>query len=181
MQITLLTLTILFSAPTVEVAGVEFSKSLKSTEAPLELAGASGFTYALVFDVLSGGIYLPEGTPASDFSKATTKALVLAYKRDFSSEELREVTANLFTENNPSALVDEVQSELKLFNSFYRDIKAGDRYQLTLREDQGIELSLNGNSVGRVKNSKFGSAVFNIWFGDRPFSRSFRDKLLKGI
>lgn len=181
MQITLLSLTILLSTPTVDVDGVAFGKSLDTATSPLKLAGASGFTYALIFDVLSGGIYLPEGVQASDFPEATTKALVLAYKRDFSSEELREVTANLFIQNNSQKVVDELRAELAAFNTFYQDIKPGDRYQLTLTEGLGLALSLNGKPVGQVENAKFGKAVFNIWFGENPFSDSFRDNLLKGI
>ena len=181
MKIALLSLMFLLGTPTIEVEGVAFQRSLKSANQTLDLVGASGFTYALIFDVLSGGIYLPAGTPPGDFPKATEKALVLSYKRSFSSEELREVTANLFQRNTPKPLAKELEADLQAFNALYQDIQPGDRYQLTLSRGQGLELSLNGKSVGLIKNPKFGMAVFNIWFGENPFNNAFREQLLKGI
>ena len=181
MKIALLSLMFLLGVPTIEVEGVQFERSLKSANQNLRLAGASGFTYALIFDVLSGAIYLPEGTQPRDFPIATDKALVLSYKRSFSAEELREVTSNLFRRNTPATLVKEVEEDLQAFNALYQDIQPGDRYRLTLSQGQGLELSLNGQPIGSVKSPKFGMAVFNIWFGENPFNSSFRDQLLKGI
>lgn len=181
MKITLLSLMICLNPAVLEVDGVSLETSLNSENRSLKLAGATGFTYALLFDVLSGGIYLPPEVPASQFSIAKDKALVLAYKRNFSATELREVTTNLFTRNNPESLVTQFKTELSQFNALYQDIKPGDRYQLTLVSNRGIELSLNGKRVGQIENPEFGAAVFNIWFGEKPFSASFRDGLLKGI
>ena len=96
MQITLMSLFNFLVATTVDIDDVSFDTQLRTPGALLQLAGGSGFTYALIFDVLSGATYLPQGIPASDFSKASTKALVLVYKRDFSAAEFREVTENLF-------------------------------------------------------------------------------------
>ena len=181
MQITLMSLSIFLAATTVNIDDVSFDTQLKTPGAPLELAGGSGFTYALIFDVLSGATYLPQGIPASDFSKASTKALVLVYKRDFSAAEFREVTENLFRKNNAKETVQRYQTELKAFNALYQDLKAGDRYQLTLLANEGIELKVNNRVAGTIENPSFGQALFNIWFGPAPFNKSFRDNLLKAI
>ena len=180
MQITLSFLSILIATTTINIDDIPFKTQLTTPEAQLELAGGSGFTYALIFDVLSGATYLPPGVPARDFSKASSKALVLVYKRDFSAAEFREVTENLFKKNNPKETVEKYQSELKAFNALYQDLKAGDRYQLTLLKNS-IELSVNGLVTGTINNPEFGRALFNIWFGPSPFNKTFRDNLLKEI
>ena len=58
MKIALLNLMFLLGVPTIEVEGVQFERLLKSVNQNLKLVGASGFTYAFIFDVLSGAIYL---------------------------------------------------------------------------------------------------------------------------
>lgn len=176
-----MSLSILIAATTIDIDDISFDTQLKTPTTQLEIAGASGFTYAFIFDVLSGATYLPRGTPAKEFLKAPTKALVLVYKRDFSAAEFREVTENLFVKNNPRETVEQYQTELKTFNALYQDLKAGDRYQLTLLANDGIELKVNERVAGRIKNPSFGQALFNIWFGPAPFNKSFRDNLLKGI
>ena len=181
MQITLMSLSIFFAAATVDIDDITFDTQLETPGTQLEIAGGSGFTYALIFDVLSGATYLPQGIPASDFSKASTKALVLVYKRDFSAAEFREVTENLFRKNNAKETVQRYQTELKAFNALYQDLKAGDRYQLTLLANDGIELKVNDRVAGTIESPSFGQALFNIWFGPAPFNKSFRDNLLKEI
>ena len=181
MQITLMSLSIFIATTTIDIDDISFETQLKTPSTQLEIAGASEFTYALIFDVLSGATYLPKGIPAKDFSKASSKALVLVYKRDFSAAEFREVTENLFRKNNPKETVDRYQTELKTFNAFYQDLKAGDRYQLTLLANDGIELKVNERVAGRIKSPGFGQALFNVWFGPAPFNKSFRDNLLKEI
>ena len=73
------------------------------------------------------------------------------------------------------------QTELKAFNALYQDLKAGDRYQLTLLANDGIELKVNDRVAGTIESPSFGQALFNIWFGPAPFNKSFRDNLLKEI
>ena len=70
MKIALLSLMFLLGTPTIEVEGVQFQRTLKSADQDLRLVGASGFTYTLIFDVLSGAIYLPAGTPLRRFSQS---------------------------------------------------------------------------------------------------------------
>ena len=182
MKIALTSLVIMLTASTpLTIEGVPFERTLQTPNVALKIAGASSFTYALIFDVLSGAIYLPPGTPSSAFPKAHDKALVLSYKRDFSAEEFREVTSNLFRKNNPAADVKSLEASLQAFNELYQDVNEGDRYQLTLIKGTGIELRKNSQPLGVIQDPRFARAVFNVWFGENPFDESFRDNLLKGF
>ena len=179
MKIALLSLMIFTASATIDIDGIAFPATLHTEAQTLQLSAGGSFTYALIFDVLCGASYLPSDVSARDFKSSSSKALILAYKRDFSAEEFRTVTSELFRKNNPDDLVQTLSAELKAFNTFYEDIKAGDRYQLTLLNGSWLELRKNDRVLGTIQNPKFGDAIFNVWFGDKPMSSSLKRQLLK--
>ena len=162
MQITLMSLSIFFAAATVDIDDITFDTQLETPGTQLRSPAGVGSPTHSSSMFSAARLICPRA--ASDFSKASTKALVLVYKRDFSAAS-SEVTENLFRKNNAKETVQQYQTELKAFNALYQDLKAGDRYQLTLLANDGIELKVNDRVAGTIESPSFGRYLFNIWFG----------------
>ena len=62
------------------------------------------------------------------------------------------MTENLFRKTMQKETVQRYQTELKAFNALYQDLKAGDRYQLTLLANDGIELKVNNRVAGTIES-----------------------------
>ncbi len=70
-----------------------------------------------------------------------------------------------------------VRKELEAFNSFYKDVKSGQRYTITYEPGRGTSLALEGKELGVVPGADFGSVYFSIWLGPDPVSK----ELQKGL
>ena len=71
-----------------------------------------------------------------------------------------------------------LEEPINRFNTFYRDVRPGDRYALTYLPGLGIELALNGERLGIIEGEELASAIFAIWFGDNPADESLKLELL---
>ena len=67
--------------------------------------------------------------------------------------------------------------ELEIFNSFYRDVKAGQRYAFSYVPGQGLEMELDGEVLGKVEDAEFAAAYMSIWLGPEPVSRDLQEGL----
>ncbi|MGB3648542.1 MAG: chalcone isomerase family protein, partial [Desulfobulbales bacterium] len=63
------------------------------------------------------------------------------------------------------------------FNSFYRDVKAGQRYVFSYVPGQGLEMELDGEVLGKVAGAEFAAAYMSIWLGPKPVSRGLQEGL----
>jgi hypothetical protein len=65
-----------------------------------------------------------------------------------------------------------------LINTFYEDVRKGDRYSLTYIPGRGTELKFNGETRGVVPGADFANIYFSIWLGQNHPYQKFRDRLV---
>lgn len=59
-----------------------------------------------------------------------------------------------------------IQSDVnKYIGYFSRGVREGDTHQMNWLPDGTIEVYINGNQVGTIKNEEFAKALWSIWFG----------------
>lgn len=59
-----------------------------------------------------------------------------------------------------------VQSDINRYIGFFnRGVREGDTHQLNWLPDGTIEVIVNGNQVGTIKNKEFAKTLWSIWFG----------------
>ena len=66
-------------------------------------------------------------------------------------------------------------------NAAYRDVAAGDRYQLCHAPGADTRLSLNGEELIRIPGDDFAVAYFGIWLRDGAISEDLRSALLGDV
>jgi hypothetical protein len=70
-------------------------------------------------------------------------------------------------------------SAVEFFRALYQDVKPEDRYAITYQPDHGTELSLNGTVLGVIEGADFARALFSIWLGPEPVSKSLKSVLVR--
>lgn len=104
--------------------------------------------------------------------------LEFAYQRDVPGSAFSQAAMAMVERNVSDATFAELKARLERFNSHYRDIGDGDRYQLRYLPGGELELLLNNEVLTREQGHDFALAYLNIWFGPQPYSESLKKQLL---
>ena len=163
---------------TVEVAGVAFPRTIQVQDIDLELRGKALLRYMAIIKAYAGALYLPVDTHHRQVLDPVPRRLELSYFQAISASDFAKATRHKLADNLSPAELSNLSDRVGRFNALYRDVQPGDRYALTYIPGKGTELSLNGETLGRIEGDDFGAAVFSIWLGPRPIDRSFKAALL---
>ena len=99
------------------------------------------------------------------YSKVSKEKITDAFKDDF--------------ENNAKDILPEIETELNLFYSYFdKDIVKNDEIYITYTPEKGTCVKINNNLKGCIKNKKFMTAIFSVWFGEEPPSEGLKDAML---
>ena len=104
--------------------------------------------------------------------------LEFAYQREVPGAAFSQAAMAMIERNVGDSTFAELKARLERFNSHYRDIGDGDRYQLRYLPGGELELLLNDELLTREQGHDFASAYLNIWFGPQPYSESLKKQLL---
>lgn len=104
--------------------------------------------------------------------------LEFAYQREVPGSAFSQAAMAMIERNVGDTTFAELKARLERFNSHYRDIGDGDRYQLRYLPGGELELLLNDQLLTREQGHDFASAYLNIWFGPQPYSESLKKQLL---
>lgn len=162
----------------VEAEQVKFTERYQLEQTRLELKSTAVLTWALLFDVYAGALYLSEDLPAAEWTDDVPKLLELSYFRNFKAEDFSRSSDQLLRENLSPEQYQDLAERLSDFYQLFHDISPGDRYSLVYQPTIGTELWLNGKPLGSVAGHDFAVAYFGLWLGPKPISESFRDRLL---
>jgi hypothetical protein len=121
---------------------------------------------------------MENGTPSSSVLGEPPRILELYYYHKISAQDFRESTIEMIKRNTTDAEFGIISERLNRFNSFYRDVKPGDRYRAEYIPGRGTTLYLNETPLGTIQGNDFSKAFFSIWIGRDPIDKKFRDKLL---
>jgi hypothetical protein len=163
-----------------EIKGVSFADQVELEKHAVRLQGVAVLKWAMLFDVYAGAFYLPDNVAGSAWAEDVPKKLEISYFRDIEAKGFADASDKILRDNLPGVEYQALAERLRVFYSFFRDVKPGDRYSIDYTPEQGTELRLNNQSLGRVPGADFAVAYFGIWLGENPISKTFRDKLLNG-
>jgi len=161
-----------------EIDGVYFNDEYSAGNRKLNIRGYAILNYMLVIKAYAGALYMENGTPSSSVLGETPRILELYYFHNISAQDFRESTIEMIKRNTTEAEFSLISERLNRFNSFYRDVKPGDRYRAEYIPGRGTTLYLNGRALGTIPGNDFSKGFFSIWIGRDPIDKKFRDKLL---
>lgn len=162
-----------------QIEGVTFRDECKIGDTRFVLNNVTLVRYQIVIKAMVAGLYLGEKVKPAEFFKDVPKRLELHYFWGLAGKDIVSASDKLLVQNLPAAKMTALKEKIELMNSYYEDVKAGDRYTLTYIPGAGTELALNGKKKGVVPGADFAAAYFTIWFGKKPMDVAMRDELLK--
>lgn len=168
------------SVTAAKAGGAEFAEGSVLGQYQLRLNGTAVLSWALLFDVYAGALYLPTGVSGADWAEDLPKRLEIAYFRSFTAAELVAASDQLLRENLAETDYLSLAGRLQPFYRWFRNVEPGDRYSLAYQPRIGTELRLNGQLLGTVPGVDFAVAYLSLWLGSDPISEPFRDALLQG-
>lgn len=164
--------------PAAEIEGVTFKDKIIAENVEFQLNGVALQRYMLFFRGYVGALYLPPQIIPDDAMNDVSRHLELQYFHDIEKEDFQASTIAFIKQNVSEASYQKIKDRVEKFNSFYQDVKTGERYSLTYVKGIGSTLSLNGKPLVTIPGNDFSFAVFSIWLGENPIGDGFRDLLL---
>jgi hypothetical protein len=132
----------------------------------------------VVFKVGYASVYTQDcATLTTDFY-GSMKQLSFEYHREVPGDAFAKAAANFLKKNLPAETWTALEDKINAFNSHYRDIGPGDRYDLVYTPDRGLRLLLNGEILTAEADPVFAHAYFEIWFGAQPYDKTLKSRLL---
>lgn len=177
----ILVLTMFFSVADFSLAAkagpVDFSDGVKEADTSLRLLGA-GLKRFVKLKVLSVGFYIQEGVDTRLALTDVAKRIEIVYLLSIPKAELDHATTKGISRNvTPNEFV-KLQSRIAQINSYYSDVKYGDRIAVTYIPNIGTQVKINGQLRGTIKGSDFAHAFFSIWIGEKPVDKNIKMILL---
>ena len=166
--------------PAAEIEGVTFQDKIITGNEEFQLRGVALQRYMLFFKGYVGALYLPTQIIPAETMDDVSKHLVLQYFHDIKKEDFQESTIAIIKKNVSEASYQKIEDRVQKFNTFYQDVKSGERYSLTYIQGKGSTLSMNRKPLVTIPGHDFSFAVFSIWLGENPIGETFRDILLGG-
>ncbi len=112
--------------------------------------------------------------------ESNLKQLSFEYYKAIPGDAFGKAATNFLVKNLPPEIFDQLEAKITEFNAAYKDIDKGDRYDLRRIPGKGISLYLNGELLSTETDEAFADAYFKIWFGERPFNKKLKSRLLSG-
>ncbi len=166
------------AAPAKQIEGVDFEPQVQVGGEVLDLNGYALLRYKVVFKAYVAALYLRSSLEPEKVLSDTPKRLEIEYFWGISADDFAKATIDGIAANLPPDKVEGLRDEIREFNTFYADVKPGDRYALTYVPDIGTELALNGTPRGIVAGDDFAAAIFSIWLGESPLDSGLKAALL---
>jgi hypothetical protein len=160
-----------------EVEGVYYADEHIVGDKKLRLVGTGLLRY-WGFKAYTGALYLEEGVAIDDVLSDTAKRIELEYFRAIKGQDFGPATNKSVAKNVDASTLERIRPQIDYHNSLYVDVKPGDRYSLTYIPGRGTELALNNKPKGIIEGDEFAAAIFSIWLGSNPISKSFKRQIM---
>ena len=157
--------------------GVYYEDKITVNDTQLDLHGIGLLKWKYLINVYLVGLYKPFDVPVEMVLQEVPKRLEYYFFVDMKASDFQDTGFQLMAQNVGEEKAASLLPQLEIFNSFYRDVKAGQRYVFTYVPDQGIEMALDGEVLGKVAGDEFAAAYMSIWLGPKPVSRGLQEGL----
>lgn len=164
-----------------EVAGVRIDEMQQVGGKELVLNGA-GLRSKLFIKLYVGALYVSQksAAPAALIDSTAPRRMSLRLLRDIGADTLHgaldDGLANNHTPDELNALKPAADQFAALMKGFGK-LKEGDTVAIDFSAD-GVSVSLNGESRGKVAGPAFARALLKVWLGDKPADASLKKALL---
>ena len=142
----------------------------RCAEVQLRIAG--------LFNVGTARLYLAECKDAERILESLPKTFSLELARDMKGEDLIDSATNTLVDNLDLDSPEQLPQDLACLANAYVDAEKGERFDVVYEPDTRLALYRNGELLTECPDQGRGAEYFNIWFGERPFHRRLRDRLL---
>jgi len=164
-----------------EVAGIRVDDTLKLGGGELLLNGA-GLRSRLFIKVYVGALYVAQKstTPAGVIDSPGQRRMVMRMLREMDAETLHGALEEGLQNNLSAGELAELKLPAEQLGKIMKGIgkvKEGDSIAIDFSAD-GVAVSLNGESRGKVAGVGFGKALLKVWLGDKPADASLKKALL---
>ena len=132
----------------------------------------------VVFKVGYASVFMPDCAALTTDFYGSIKQLSFEYQREIPGDAFAKSAANFLKKNLASETWTALEDRINAFNAHYKDIGPGDRYDLVYLPDQGLRLLLNDELLATESDPLLAQAYFTIWFGDKPFDKNLKSRLL---
>jgi hypothetical protein len=157
--------------------GVSFENEITLAGNQLTLHGIGLLRWKYVVKVYLVGLYKPAGVPVDQVLQDMPRRLEYYFFVDMKASDFQDTGFQLMAQNVGEEKARSLMKELEIFNSFYRDVKAGQRYAFSYVPGQGLEMELDGDVLGKVEDAEFAAAYMSIWLGPEPVSMGLQEGL----
>lgn len=164
-----------------EVAGVNVEEKIRVGSSELVLNGA-GLRSKLFIKLYLGALYTTQksATPAVLIDGTGPRRMNLRLLRDIGADTLHGALEEGLQNNNSPAELEAVKAASEQFAALMKGIgkvKEGDTVALDFSVD-GVAVSLNGESRGKVAGAAFARALLKVWLGEKPADAALKKALL---
>lgn len=164
-----------------EVAGVNVEEKIRVGSSELVLNGA-GLRSKLFIKLYLGALYTTQksSTAAALIDGTGPRRMNLRLLRDIGADTLHGALEEGLQNNNSPAELEAVKAASEQFGALMKGIgkvKEGDTVALDFSVD-GVAVSLNGESRGKVAGAAFARALLKVWLGEKPADAALKKALL---
>lgn len=164
-----------------EVAGVKVDDKLRVGSSELVLNGA-GLRSKLFIKVYVGALYVGQKatTPLAIYDSPSPRRMVLRLLRDLDADSLHSALDEGLKNNNTPAELAEMKGQAEQLAGIMKSIgkvREGDTIAIDF-STEGVAVSQNGESRGKVAGAGFAKALLKVWLGDKPADASLKKSLL---
>ncbi len=124
-------------------------------------------------------LYLDQCSDAKRILEPVPKKFSLELARPFRGQDLVATARSTLKQNLALRDDEDLPAPLRCMADAYVDADSGDRYDVVFRPDNGLSMYLNGELLEQCDASSGAEKYFMIWFGEQPFHRRMRDRLLE--
>lgn len=164
-----------------EVAGVKVDDKLRVGSSELVLNGA-GLRSKLFIKVYVGALYVGQKatTPPAIYDSPSPRRMVLRLLRDLDADSLHTALDEGLKNNNTPAEMADMKGQAEQLAGIMKSIgkvREGDTIAIDF-SNEGVAVSQNGESRGKVAGAGFAKALLKVWLGDKPADASLKKSLL---
>lgn len=128
-----------------------------------------------------GGLYLADCTDYANVTKAIPKQWSVLLTRDAKGSKLTEIAENTLDNNFSEQELAKLDEVFNCMTSAYENTPKGYQVDVRYLPNTGLQLLLNNEITADCGGDEEAAGYFRIWFGERPFNDSMKEKIINEI
>ena len=166
-----------FSSEAAERYGKKFQEKIEEHHTILTLKGLGVKSYFFI-KIFVAGFYTSESSSTADLLNDVPKKLEVAYFYNIPGAKLAIETRRRIILNTTAQEFNQIKDRVNVMDSYFVDLRPGDRYVLTYIPKEGTTFTYNGKVTGTIKGADFAKALFAVWIGKEPIDQTLKNNLL---